>query len=60
MALPLADVDRHIAAILRSNCIHPEVRNSDSLDFHDLSITHIRKLMREAFLAGVAAAKRED
>jgi hypothetical protein len=47
----------HVAAILRDAGICPDVRNSDSLDFHDLSITQIKALMADAFRAGALVGK---
>ena len=32
-------------------------RNSDSLDFHDLSVWEIKRALEAAYIAGVKAAK---
>lgn len=52
-------VDRTVSAILESNGIHPEVRCSDALDFHDLSVTSLRSMLAAAYRAGAASAKAE-
>jgi hypothetical protein len=35
-----------------------ETRNSDSLDFHDLSVWQIKEALQAAFDAGAAQAKK--
>jgi hypothetical protein len=37
-----------------------ETRNSDSLDFHELSVWQIKKALEEAYLAGARNARRES
>ncbi len=36
-----------------------ETRNSDSLDFHDLSVAAVKRALEAAYEAGRAAAKAE-
>lgn len=54
-ALAPANVDQAVDRILVANNIHPTVRNSDSLDFHDLSVVHVRRMLEAAFAAGAAS-----
>ena len=37
-----------------------EVRNSDSLDFHDVYVGSIRDALKDAFTAGVTAGMRAN
>lgn len=47
-----------VACASFSSVITLEVRNSDRLDFHDCSVTEIRKALTKAFMAGQQSATR--
>jgi uncharacterized protein HemY len=53
------EIDKLLAGIARRELRVPtlDVRNSDSLDFHDIGVTALRQALRLAYRAGRDAAK---
>ena len=53
------EVDKLLAGIARRELRVPtlDVRGSDSLDFHDIGVTALRRALRLAYRAGCNAAK---
>jgi uncharacterized protein HemY len=53
------EVDKLLAGIARRELWVPtlDVRNSDSLDFHDIGVSSLRRALRSAYRAGRDAAK---
>ena len=54
-------VDELLAAIAKKKLYIDtlETRNSNSLDFHDVSVWSVKAALEDAYRAGLAAAKKE-